>query len=283
MLDKPLTRNSWVIFDGWDRPKGEFTLPDWKVFDSLESSALKYFEHQASGLKTLLKTWDQVFKTFDGDPSRLNWKLFRPLRLGREEDWSDWLGYFIESSKTGHFSKELFGSPDMDPKGFIPKRVRREEATTNYRADIVIAWDALRNTQVEVKLWDQSYEKTFTTSEELQTLRKGTRDTQTWTHYILLPSKMESAWSDCAADCNTTVCVQVLTWENVALALRRALRTRSEDLRWSALAFNYLGAVEQKILGFPRIGFDEDAASFFLKQQKLAEFSEYLEKGLSNE
>lgn len=278
-----MTRNSWTIFDGWDCPKDEVFLPDWKVFDSLESHALMYFNHQASGMKLLLKSWDQALNAFDGDPSRINWKLFRPLRLGREEDWSDWLGYFIESSKTGCFGKELFGSPDMNPTEFIPKSVKREEATTNYRADIVIAWDTHRNSQVEVKLWDQSYEKTFITSEELQASRKGVRDAQTWTHYILLPSKMEGVWSDCVAAITTNVRVQVLTWENVALAFRRVLRAQSEDVRWRALAYNYLGAIEQKILGFPRIGVSGDGASFFLKQQKLAEFSEFLQKGLSNE
>lgn len=280
MPSKILPENNWSIFNGWKCP--ELPLPAWTVFDSFESSALKYFTHQADGLTLLLKKWDHALNRFDGDPSRLDWKTFRPLRLGREEDWSDWLGYFIESSKTGDFGKELFGGLEIDSKRFIPKRVIREDTTTNYRADIVITWDEHRCSYVEVKLWDQSYEKTFKTSEELQTSKKWQGDSQIWSHYILLPSKVEGLWLECTAairdPISAPIKVQVLTWEKVAWAIRRALRAQSEGDRWCALAYNYLGAIEQKILGFPRIGVNGEAASL----QRLAEFSEFLEKGLLN-
>lgn len=281
MPKKQFTRNDWSVFNGWVSPEPVVHLPDWSIFDPLEDAAIIYFKHQAAGLTRLLSEWDKALSSFDVDPSRLDWTKFRPLRLGREEDWSDWLGYFIESSKKGDFAKELF-SGTGDPQKFIPLCVRREDRTEKHRADIVIDWDARRSFHIEVKLWDQSFEKTFTTSEELQNSKGNRQEQDEWAHYILLPSKAESAWQECAAGIDDAkVSVKVLTWEKVALVIRRALRMETEDVRWRALAYTYLGAIEQKILGFPRIASVEKGGSF-LKLQKLSEFSEYLKEGLSN-
>ena len=43
-----------------------------------------------------------------------------------------------------------------------------------------------------------------------------------------------------------------ITWEHVALSLRRSLLYPEETLAWKAWAYAYLGAVEQTLLGYPR-------------------------------
>ena len=56
----------------------------------------------------LLHQSNHRFKEFGGDPLSTEWSNFRPLRLSREEDWSDWLAYFIETNQHPYFNSLLF-------------------------------------------------------------------------------------------------------------------------------------------------------------------------------
>jgi hypothetical protein len=43
----------------------------------------------AKALGLALERWDERLRDLGGDPAREDWSRFRPLRLSREEDWSD--------------------------------------------------------------------------------------------------------------------------------------------------------------------------------------------------
>ena len=59
-------------------------------------------------VKTEVAKWDQHLSKVDGDPLHEDWSRFRPLRLTREEDWSDWLAWLLENSNSGRLAAEVF-------------------------------------------------------------------------------------------------------------------------------------------------------------------------------
>lgn len=272
--------NKWAVFDGWGKPSSR--QPSWSALDAMIAADKALTSKQISELSEIVKKWDDVLADFGWDPSRIDWRDFRPLRLTREEDWSDWLAYFIGSSKTGLFARRLFGDPAAEPGDFIPIKIRRELETEAHRADIVVEWGKGRYSHIEVKLWDKSFDKTFDTSSELEHANSDRAGYKNYSHYILLPGKAVDRWLDSAAAAESVLRVQHLTWEDLALAIRLALRNSEEGLRWRALAYNFAGAIEQHILGFPRVGM-KSAISAAQKRIKMAELSDYLQKGLKNE
>src|SRR5690242_15149797 len=101
---------NWKVFDDWSLPPtGEQFLPDWNSFDDMLSAFSGVLRHLYSQLNELLDKWKHLLKVdFGTDPTYRDWRQFRPLRLSREEDWSDWLAYLIECSDTGAFACCLF-------------------------------------------------------------------------------------------------------------------------------------------------------------------------------
>ena len=53
------------------------------------------------GLLAAIAVWADRLADLGGEPVCQDWSRFRPLRLSREEDWSDWLAHLIETSSTG--------------------------------------------------------------------------------------------------------------------------------------------------------------------------------------
>lgn len=95
--------------------------------------------HDVTRLREWLLESDAQLAELGGDPLRDAWASFRPLRLSREEDWSDWLAHLIQTSRTGVFwSVALRGRL---PSGALanPRVVHREWILPGgYRADLGI-------------------------------------------------------------------------------------------------------------------------------------------------
>jgi len=214
-----------------------------------------------------LAIWDGLLADLGGDPSFKDWRSFRPLRLTREEDWSDWLAHLIQSSATGYFAHHLLGSaaaraaPAMSPtetRMFVaPPRCDREVDTEDgRRADIVIRWagDDSRWTHIEVKVGDEQFAKTYDTARKL---RAKLAPAGAWTDFILIPQHSNLTWLECKDDiegksdqCPIAVCT--LTWGHVASSLRASLIAKGENFPWRVWAYSFCGAVEQVLLGVPR-------------------------------
>src|SRR5690606_34208801 len=98
-----------------------------------------------------------------------DWSHFRPLRVDREEDWSDWLQHFIATSEHGHFAR--FALPRCgfgEASAWARPEVTREDATESRRADLVVRWRNGQRCHVEVKVGDQHLSKTVDTALELE-------------------------------------------------------------------------------------------------------------------
>lgn len=205
--------------------------------------ALKAMDAPLRGrLRAAFDRHDAALKEVDGDPLREEWTKFRPLRLSREEDWSDWLAWLVENSKSNWFAELLFGS---EAEAWVRTSVTREERLDPYRVDVRIEW---RNTNagvrpastvIEVKTGDRQFGKTKFAAEAHH---RAFPEAQC-KDWILVPPEDREA---CAVPG-----VQTLTWDKVALALRRSLRNRSESISWRVWARTFLGAIEQSLLGFP--------------------------------
>lgn len=192
--------------------------------------------------------WNRIVATLGGDPGGEDWLRFRPLRTDREEDWSDWLAYLLETSRTGVLAHALFGPEDAQAVELAEPRVEREVRIADRRADLVVHFrpsgsSPRRHVSVEVKVGDRSFAKTEDTAHKLQ------GDEPDWRHFILIPPRHVELWRETAADDITP-----FTWEDVAVALRDGLRSDREALRWQVWAHAFCGAVEQRQLALHRPG-----------------------------
>jgi hypothetical protein len=52
--------------------------------------------------------WDRRLRRLHGKITEVNWVNFCPLRTSREEDWSDWLAWLLETSTTGLLAHALY-------------------------------------------------------------------------------------------------------------------------------------------------------------------------------
>ena len=57
---------------------------------------------------------DRELAWLGGDPLHDDWSAFRPLALGREEVWSDWLAHLLASGDT-ELLRRLFALPSSHP------------------------------------------------------------------------------------------------------------------------------------------------------------------------
>jgi hypothetical protein len=232
---------------GWQAPDKLPARLDWADVDELDRLALISFRSEFAELLPLIARWDKILRNYGGDTSSTNWESFRPLRLGREEDWSDWLAHLLEGSRSGIFAEALLPAAGLSSSEFRCPRVIREVATEDYRADLLVHWAPSRITHIEVKLGDTNFEKTYPTARQLRR-RLSSRNT-VWTDIILMPSDSLEDWFDCKKE---TGSIGEITWDKVAIALRRALIRSRESFQWNSLAYIFCGAIEQKILGIPR-------------------------------
>lgn len=200
---------------------------------------------EAKQLRPLLRRWDLALKSHGQDPSRESWADFRPLRVNREEAWSDWLQFLMQSPEGHRLATRLF--PPMGRSAAL-QEVRREfsVAAGKRRADLVLLWHDRRASHVEVKIWDEHYAKTKETGEACRRALPGYRD---WADYVLLPEECLEGWNRSKGKGNLEV--GVVTWTSVCRELRKGLLQRSASHRWRAFARVFCGAVEQSVLGVP--------------------------------
>lgn len=207
----------WSAIDGWRAPASHV---GWAAADAWSISFRKVGEVSAAALAQLVERWDERLKDVGGDPSHEDWAAFRPLRLSREEDWSDWLGHLIEHSRSGRFVERLFTSDVREPGAWMAERAEREVCAEGYRADLVVRFRAGDWAHVEVKVGDLSLSKTAATGAALMR-RIGGRCRG---EFLLLPEADVPHWdADAGVAPEERARIGVITWEQLARALRVSL------------------------------------------------------------
>ena len=242
-------KTTWDIFDDWEP---SVNPPDWSVVDAFQAPYEAVITTHLDTYNALLDRWDDCLNVYGGDPTHRNWDTFRPLRLSREEDWSDWLAHLIFTSTTGCFSKCLFDGDEIGHSNFAkPKEVKREVASQGYRADLIVKWADDHYSCLEVKIGDESLRKTSATAEAIR--KKHLVSVNRWSNFILLLSHQKESWNEIHISENANRGITVLTWDDVCVALRKALFC-DEEIEWKVWAYTFLGAIEQKLIGF--VGYD---------------------------
>lgn len=217
----------------------------WPVVDDWLQCASKLLETLVERRAQLLARWDQ---RLGRDPTWTSWARFRPLRLSREEDWSDWLAHLLEADPDGQLAQGIFGRFGWNLEAYHPVQVEREERAIDgsRRADLIIRWSSGSSiTHVEVKIGDTQYEKTAETGEKLRVKLSATH-----CHNVLL------VVAEALLPVGLLQDVVVLNWRDVAVALRRSAG-HCVDATWRVWAAALSGAVEQRLLGFPCANSDQ--------------------------
>lgn len=239
---------SWNIFASWLPSQDENReIDSWAVFDEFEEDYKSIISERYEVIDQLLKNWNDRLKDLNGDSTYHNWSEFRPLRLNREEDWSDWLAHLIKTSKTGDFCRFLFKLDNISDFS-EPKEVHREFSYNNYRADIIIEWKNNCYSHVEVKVGDENYSKTYKTGQEMMNYFKA--EETKWTDFILLLPGQLSSWEVSKEKEEASNKIISLSWEDVAIALRQALLGK-ETIVWKIWSWSFLGAIEEILIEFP--------------------------------
>ena len=237
--------SDWNLYNDWDSP----IPPDWIVFDTFLTAYAGLVKHQYTELNTLIKKWDHILSKLGKDPTHINWNNFRPLRLTREEDWSDWLAFLLKQSETGIFAHNLFNNSVSNKSEYAkPLRVEREVSHLGYRADLIIQWLDNHYSHIEIKIGDPNLQKTYATGKAMR--NRYHQPITRWSNYILLLSNQISDWNDLTHQETDEPPITVLTWDEVAIALRRALQS-NENMTWKAWACTFIGAIEQILIGYP--------------------------------
>jgi hypothetical protein len=223
----------------------------------------------------LLAEWDALLRDAGEDPSRRDWNGFRPLRLDREERWSDWLAHLLETAHTPVLAARLFG---RDGQGrYKAPTVYRERGAGLGRADLVVRWHDGHRSHIEVKIRDPNLTKTFKMCAWLQHHIGGAK----WSHFILLPEKRFEEWEQLAKRPRRPhlrhIEVQLIGWRDVAVALRQAL-LHENDPSWRVWACSFCGSVEQKILGHPQVKARSGSALCDVARLAMLEMSDVLEE-----
>jgi hypothetical protein len=248
---------SWFIFNEWEQcqpsvvaagePAG--CLPGaWANLDEFISAHAGLLDSLYLELGPLLVKWDQALAPWGGDPTHQNWRRFRPLRLSREEDWSDWLAFLLERCVTGVFPSRLLQPVHGTEVGYARPSVDREVSHDGHRADLVVRWVGGRCTHIEVKIGDDDLGKTFGTGRKMR-LRYG-KTVESWENFVLLLPSQSHDWEELESTEPGEPPVEALTWVDVCVALRSALLAE-ESLSWKGWAYAFVGAAEQLLVGFP--------------------------------
>lgn len=237
----------WSAFAGFRRPRRPMGPCTWTVVVSWQVEAA--MPVRRAELAKRRQEWDAALRDLDlRDPSAVDRRSFRMLRLEREEDWSDWLAQLIEDSTAGSFAQLFFGGTPAD--SFAINQVRREVAQEDRRADIVVEWQDSSYTHLEVKVGDSSLEKTFATAAAIEQSFQGNRRRRG--DFILCLPDQRDDWDECCQqNPNPGNRVAMLTWIDAARVFRLALRQGGESPTWRVWAHAFCGAIEQKLLGIP--------------------------------
>ena len=200
-------------------------------------------------LNSLLEKWDLHLSDLGGDSTHCDWATFRPLRLTREEDWSDWFAHLLATSNTGKFAHWLLQIPQLRVSDYaLPKKVEREVSHRNFRADIIVQWQNNYFSHIEIKVGDEHLRKTYETSKNLR--EKYRVSNEKWTNFILLLPRQLMAWKNVQITNDAISEIKSLTWGDVCIAIRRALLSE-EAITWKVWAYSFLGAIEQLLIDYP--------------------------------
>ena len=200
----------------------------------------------------LLHKWDERWRSagFDGDPTHRDWRDFEPLQRSRENACSDWLAFLLRASKTGVPAWRLFGQGkgEGEPGDYArPTAVRREVGDTDHRCDLLIEWRHGLFAHVEVKTGDPHLDKTPETGKRMRLKMRAEADD--WSNFILLLSSQRAAWSE-VEPLEGEPPTHPRTWVDAAIAVRQGVAS-GEDAVWRACAYLFIGAVEQRVVGYP--------------------------------
>lgn len=236
---------SWSFLAHFRAPHGRLGQ-QWDAVVAWVASARGALIASEAELAESVERSDRALAGFERDPVHHDWSRFRPLRLSREEDWSDWLAHLLETSQTGTLAQHLFGAEFPEDPGFVGAKAEREIATEDdRRADLVIRWARGAMSHVEVKVGDENFDKTFATSRGVALKYPSAT---TISNHVLVPPWSRAAWDHCAAEnVNSEPRIGAFEWTDVAIGLRRALRS-SEPLHWRAWAWSFCGCIEQRLL-----------------------------------
>jgi hypothetical protein len=232
--------SSWLMAN----PAQTATAPTWLPVRSMLDAAAALARPRRLRLNGLLEQWNERLADIDGEPLCQDWTRFRPLRVRREEDWSDWLDHLLHTSRTGVFGAIVFG---REPHQCIQPEVMRELRVEHRRLDLQVDWRDGSYAHLEVKAGDTAFEKTFETSE---LHRKGLGNAPC-TDFILILRTDQNAWSQVARRNAARGTIRAVTWHDVARALRRSLAQRGESVSWRVWAASFTGAIQQNLLGHP--------------------------------
>ena len=244
------SRRSWAFLKNFNVNQLP-TSDRWVPIERMQDKAREALEPTKGEYNRLYADWHERLRSLGGDPSTLDLESFRPLRLSREEDWSDWLAWLLEKSETGVLAETLFGTVlNCGAASFKLLTMEREVHTEDQerRADIVVTWKSLPVTHVEVKVQDDQFTKTFETAKKLETRKPGT----TWCHFILIRDELMPAWTDEVdkrVHEDKEIEINPILWGDVVRGLRPCLWEGLECLVWRAWAWSFCGAIEQKLLG----------------------------------
>jgi len=243
-----MKNKSWSIFDNWNyKVKEKIFYPNWHIFDSMMSSLSSFYKKKYKEFQSLYSKWDKELKLYGGEPSNFNWNNFRPLRLTREEDWSDWLIHLISESQTGYFSSKLFRIKDTTKNDYSrPKYIGREVSYKGRRADIIIKWNNGIYFHIEIKIGDENLTKTYDTAEVMRNYYNIPKIK--WYDFIIILESQIESWLN--IDHGKKCPIKYFTWNDMAIILRKSILISNEPLSWKVWAYSFLGAIEQKLLYF---------------------------------
>jgi len=238
------SRRSWAFLKNFNANR---LLPTdrWAPVKRMQDKAREALAPTKQDYNRLYADWQERLQSLGGDPSTLALESFRPLRLSREEDWSDWLAWLFEKSETGILAETLFGTVmNCSAAALKLPTIEREVRTEDQerRADIVLTWKSGKIVDIEVKVGDEQFSKTFETAKKLKSQY----------HFILITEELLPDWSDIESnhvDGAHKDQINVILWSNVARGLRRCLWEERESLVWRAWAWTFCGVIEQKLLG----------------------------------
>jgi hypothetical protein len=234
---------SWSFLKTFCMPGRESSF-QWNSVQMMQEKTHAALVPATARYQLLKHKWDRRLRPLGGDPATLPFDDFRPLRLSREEDWSDWLAWLLRTSETGAFAEVLFGQYMNRGSRFAAREVEREKPTEARRADIVVSWESGQRSHIEVKIEDSQFGKTFDTAKEL----RGREPKSKWHHFILLPDERMKDWYAVASDREVGEEVYAIPWSNVVVGLRRCLWAGSESLVWRTWAWTFCAAIERHIL-----------------------------------
>lgn len=253
---RPPSLRAWACFDNW-RFHGR--AESWNGTTILALALAHVLATQQGRLVGLLRDWDLRLREIGGEPSCRDWTSFRPLRLSREEDWSDWLAHLLETSASGRFAARLLGrSPSAlaNSEHWKIASAKREVVAAEHRADILVHFRDDSRCHVEVKIWDLALAKIVPTAKALRVVHGGTFRND----FLLIPKQHRRYWDELTAASSSDLSyIQAITWHDVVLALRSSVLETAEGVDWRVWSAAYIGAIEQRILGFRPWGRDETA------------------------